>query len=202
MRTLSPALPLAAAIVLVSPGTLAAGGWRLRCPSMPREQPPPAPLRVAAQRFFPWVRHAQALRSGPFYLVALSARSAISRDGDVLDSSGYYLHRALLAIAPTTTAAATVRGARLGASGPRTALGFSIDGASTCRTSGANVVCDTSPLRFAPALQVPAGRGWRIVQTELRIGRAGCFALSITAARLRATIPLAVPGPDYGTPGW
>ena len=44
--------------------------------------------------------------------------------------------------------------------------------------------------------------GWRIVQTELRIGRTGCFTITASGHNLHAVIPLSVPGPDYGTPGW
>jgi hypothetical protein len=40
------------------------------------------------------------------------------------------------------------------------------------------------------------------VRTELRIGRTGCFALHASGPELDETIPLAVPGPDYGTAGW
>ena len=71
---------------------------------MPTERPAPAAVRVAALRFFPWVRPAaKALRSGPVYVVALSSRTAISRDGDATDGNGYYLHRALVAVAPGYT---------------------------------------------------------------------------------------------------
>ena len=44
--------------------------------------------------------------------------------------------------------------------------------------------------------------GWRIVETELRIGRTGCFAISASGNQLHGVIPLSVPGPDYGTTGW
>jgi len=84
-----------AALLLVG-GSASADGdpWNLRCSSMPAERPAPVPLQTAALRFFPWVRPAaKALHSGPVYLVALSSKSAISRDGDATDSSGYYLHR-------------------------------------------------------------------------------------------------------------
>src|SRR5262249_10863807 len=86
---------------LVCSGSASAGGapWGPRCASMPAEQTAPAPLRSAAVRFFPWIRPAaRALRTGPVYLVALSSRTAISRDGDSTDSAGYYLHRALVAV--------------------------------------------------------------------------------------------------------
>ena len=78
---------------------------------MPVEQRAPQPLRSAALRFFPWVRPAAlSLHSGPVYLVALSSKTAISRDGDPLDSSSYYLHRALIAVAPSYHARVVVIG--------------------------------------------------------------------------------------------
>jgi hypothetical protein len=40
------------------------------------------------------------------------------------------------------------------------------------------------------------------VQTELRIGHTGCFAITARGGVLRAVIQLSVPGPDYGTTGW
>jgi hypothetical protein len=40
------------------------------------------------------------------------------------------------------------------------------------------------------------------VHTELRIGRTGCFRITVSGPRLHQSIPIAVPGPDYGTPGW
>ena len=43
--------------------------------------------------------------------------------------------------------------------------------------------------------------GWGVVRTE-RIGRTGCIQLAATGSGLSETIPLAVPGPDRGTPGW
>ena len=62
--------------------------------------------------------------------------------------------------------------------------------------------CGSRPLRFAAALHIGTHPGWRIVETELRIGRTGCFRLTAAGSGLREAIPLAVPGPDYGTPGW
>jgi hypothetical protein len=64
------------------------------------------------------------------------------------------------------------------------------------------VSCGNRSLRYAPRLRVDRHPGWRIVETELRIGRTGCFRLTATGADLTARIPLAVPGPDWGTPGW
>jgi hypothetical protein len=57
-------------------------------------------------------------------------------------------------------------------------------------------------LRYAPHLAIARHRGWRIVETELRIGRTGCFRITATGTDLNAHIPLAVPGPDWGTTGW
>jgi hypothetical protein len=170
---------------------------------MPSEQTAPVPVRAAALRFFPWVRPAaKALRAGPIYLVALSSKTAISRDGDSRDSSNYYLHRALIAVAPSYSTDVRIAGRRIGKSKRRAALGFSTDGANTCTVDPPDVSCGSRPLRFSPALTVAAHRGWRIVETELRIGRTGCFSISATGHGLHVVIPLAVPGPDYGTAGW
>ncbi|HKI92373.1 MAG TPA: hypothetical protein VJ986_08720 [Gaiellaceae bacterium] len=194
---------LAAALLLGGSTATAGNPWNLRCPSMPAERPAPAPLQRAALRFFPWVRPAaKALRSGPVYLVALSSRAAISRDGDSTDSSGYYLHRVLIAVAPGYRARLSLTGRRLGTSTHRAALGFSTDGATACTVDPPDVSCGSRPLRFAGALTIEPRSGWRIVQTELRIGRTGCFALTASGRGLHAVIPLAVPGPDYGTTGW
>ena len=193
-----------ASLLLIS-GSAAAGGnpWNPKCASMPAERTAPAQLRTAALRFFPWVRPAaKALRSGPVYLVALSSKSAISRDGDQLDSSRYYLHRALIAIAPSYRDNLVLTGRRLGTSTRRATLGFSTDGATACTVNPPDVSCGSRPLRFASALKIKRRDGWRITQTELRIGRTGCFAVSATGPGLHAVIPLSVPGPDYGTPGW
>lgn len=193
-----------AALLLVGGSASAVGNpWNLRCSSMPAEHPAPAPLRTAALRFFPWVRPAAtALHSGPVYLVALSSKTAISRDGDTRDSSGYYLHRALIAVAPSYRAQLTVTGRRLGTSKRRAALGFSTNGATACTVDPPDVSCGTRPLHFTRALTIRPVGGWRIVQTELRIGRTGCFAITASGRGLHAVIPLSVPGPDYGTTGW
>jgi hypothetical protein len=198
------AAPLALLVLLLGgPAAVAGNPWNLRCASMPAERTAPAPVRRAALRFFPWVRPAaKALGAGPVYLVALSSRTAISRDGDPLDSSGYYLHRALLAVAPSYGGRVEVTGRRLGRSTRRAALGFATDGATACSVHTPYVSCGSRPLRFARALVVRPRAGWRIVRTELRIGRTGCFAITVSGRHLRAVIPLAVPGPDYGTPGW
>ena len=121
---------------------------------MPADRPSPAPVRTAAQRFFPWVRPAaKGLRSGPVNLVGLSSRTAISR-------------------------------------------------ATSCTVNPPIVSRGSRPLCFTAALRIASRTGWRIVRTELRIGRAGCFRITATGRGLRETIPLAVPGPDYGTSGW
>ena len=193
-----------AALLLVG-GSAAAGGnpWNLHCASMPAERPTPPPLQAAALRFFPWVRPAaKALRSGPVYLVALSSKTAISRDGDSTDTLGYYFHRALIAVAPSYPARLTLTGQRLGDSTRRAALGFSTNGATACSVNPPNVSCGSRSLRFARALTIKPRNGWRIVPTELRIGRTGCFAITASGRDLHTVIPLSVPGPDYGTTGW
>ncbi len=200
-----PAVAASCAALLLIGGSASAGGnpWNLRCASMPAERPGPQPLRSAALHFFPWVRPAaKALRSGPVYLVALSSKTAISRDGDSTDSSGYYLHRALIAVAPGYRAQVKLTGHRLGKNTRRAALGFSTSGAASCTVNPPDVACDHRPLRFARTLTVSPHPGWRIVQTELRIGRTGCFAITASGPGLHAVIPLSVPGPDYGTSGW
>ena len=170
---------------------------------MPTERPAPAPLRAVALRFFPWVRPAaKALHSGPVYLIALSSKTAISREGDPTDGSGYYLRRALIAVAPSSPARLTLTGHRLGKSKRRAALGLSINGATACAVNPPDVSCGSRPLRFARALTISQRSGWRIVKTELQIGRTGCFAITASGRDMHAVIPLSVPGPDYGTAGW
>lgn len=196
-------LAFVALLVAGVPGGAAAGNpWQLRCPSMPSEQPVPAALRQAVRAFFPWVPAPKGLRAGSVYLIALSSRTAISRDGDDTDGAGYYLHRALIAVAPSRSGTVIVRGHRLGRAGRRTVLGFSTNGATRCTVHPPIVSCGWRALRFAPALRIAPRIGWRIVATELRIGRTGCFQLTATGPGLRERIPLAVPGPDYGTSGW
>jgi hypothetical protein len=52
---------------------------------MPSERSLPRPVRSAALRFFPWVRPVDGLRSGPFYLVALSSfRVVTARQSSLL----------------------------------------------------------------------------------------------------------------------
>lgn len=193
-----------ASLLLVG-GSTAAGGnpWDLRCALMPAERPAPRPLRKAALRFFPWVRPAaKALHAGPVYVIALSSQTAISRDGDSIDRSSYYLHRALVAVAPRYTSRLTVTGRRLGKSRRRAALGFSSNGATACSVHPPDVSCGSRPLRFRRVLTIKARTGWRIVRTELRIGRTGCFKVTAAGRNLHSAIPLSVPGPDYGTAGW
>ncbi len=197
------AASFAALLFVGGPVSAAGNPWDLKCASMPAERPAPAPVRSAALGFFPWIRPAaKALRSGPVYVVALSSRTAISRDGDPTDSSGYYLHRALIAVAPSYRGRVTLTGRRLGKSELRAALGFSTNGATACTVKPPDVSCGSRPLRFAGALTISPHGGWRIVQTELRIGRTGCFAINASGRGLQAVIPLSVPGPDYGTTGW
>jgi hypothetical protein len=201
---LRAAVGLLGALILLGGSPAAAGNpWDLHCASMPTEQQASAPLRMAALRFFPWIRPAaKALHSGPVYLVALSSKTAISRDGDSTDSSDYYLHRALIAVAPSYQAELTVTGHRIGKSTLRAALGFSTNGATACTVNPPDVSCGSRPLRFTRALTIKPRTGLRIVRTELRIGRTGCFTITASAPNLHAVIPLSVPGPDYGTTGW
>ena len=199
------AVAASCAALLLSGGSASAGGnpWNLQCASMPAERPAPQPLQTAALHFFPWVRPAaKALNSGPVYLVALSSKTAISRDGDSTDSSGYYLHRALIAVAPSYRAQVNLTGHRLGENTRRALLGFSTNGATACTVTPPDVSCGSRQLSFDRTLAVSPHAGWRIVETELRIGRTGCFAISASGHGLHAVIPLSVPGPDYGTDGW
>ena len=200
MRSLAP---LVVVLTAVLSGAANAGNpWNLRCASMPAEQSVPAPVRAAARAFFPWTGRAgsNGLRAGPVYLLALSTRTAISRDGDDTDSSGYYLHRALIAVSPAYQGTIVLSGRRLGPAGPRTRLGFSTSGATRCTVNGAVVTCHPQPLTFQTSLRVMPGTGWRIIPTELRIGRTGCYQLQATGSGLRARIPLAVPGPTGAHP--
>jgi hypothetical protein len=204
VRAVSAFVLVVAALFLPGGSGASAGNpWQLRCRSMPAERPLPAPLRAVASRFFPWVRPtALGLRAGPVYLVALSSRTRIARDGDELDGAGYYLHRALVAIAPQYRGAVTVTGRRLGRPGRRTSLSFATNGATSCTVKSPVVSCGTRSLRFASRLRIAPRSGWRIVRTELRIGRTGCFRIDVSGRGVQQSLPLAVPGPDYGTSGW
>jgi hypothetical protein len=202
-RAVGTCVLVLAALLLLNGSSASAGNpWQLHCGSTPAERPLPLPLQKTALRFFPWVHSPMGLRAGPVYLVALSSRTRISRDGDQRDSANYYLHRAFVAVAPSYTGGLTISGRRLGKSGRRTTLGFSTNGATRCTVKSPVVSCSSRPLRFANALRISSGSEWRIVRTELRIGRTGCFRIDINGQSLRGSIPLAVPGPDYGTSGW
>jgi hypothetical protein len=190
---------LAVVATLAPAGAAARSPWNLRCPSMPREQRVPPAVRAAARAFSPWAgRTAEAaLRGGPVYLLALSYRSQISRDGDDSDGAGNDLHRALVAIAPSYPKPIALSGRRLGRLRPHTVLAFSTSGATRCTVSGVVVNCRTRLFREARTLRLPPGRRWRLVRTELVIPTTGCFRIAVRGPGLRATIPLAVPGPDW-----
>jgi hypothetical protein len=81
-------------------------------------------------------------------------------------------------------------------------LGFSTNGANHCTLASPVVTCGNRSLRYASRLTIARHRGWRIVETELQIGRTGCFRVTATGTDLKARIPLSVPGPDWGTTGW
>jgi hypothetical protein len=189
------ALALACGLALALAGGAGAGNpWSLHCASMPAEHPVPAPLAKAARAFSPWwTSTVKGLSAGPIYLVAGSSRTQISRDGDSTNSSGAYLHRALVAISPAYTGAVVFSGRRIAGG----VLGFSTNGATRCSVTGSDVTCTPRPLDLASSLRVAGGSGWRIVRTELRIGQTGCFQVTATGAGLHETIPLAVPGPAF-----
>lgn len=205
-RARSPPAILWFMMVLLAVAAVLSGSgnpWRVRCPSMPLEAPVPQRVQQEVRGFFPWVpiKDAGAIRSGPVWLFALSNRTTIARDGDSTDPGGRYLHRALVAASPAYPRQITIRGRRLGAAGPRTRLAFTT-GASTCGVSTSDVSCRSTLLPETPTLTIPAGHRWRIVRTEIAIGRTGCFTLTATGAGLHTALPLAVPGPDWGTAGW
>lgn len=202
-RILLP-LTVVGSLMALTGSAAASNPWHLHCASMPAEQPAPNAVAAKARQFFPWVATTSAgsLHDGPVYLVALSSHTAISRDGDRRESDNYYSHRALIAVAPSYPGVVTITGRRLGRRAPRTTLGFSTDGANQCTVSNPVVNCGNRSLHYASHLVVARHRGWRIVETELRIGRTGCFRLTATGTDLNARIPLSVPGPDWGTTGW
>lgn len=177
--------------------------WNLRCLSMPKEAPAPSAVRAEVRASFPWVplQDAGAIRVGPVWLFALSSDTSISRDGDGTDGQGRYLHRALVAVSPSYRGSLTIRGSRLGKPAVRAQLAFT-RGTSRCRITDRPTWCASAPLNETPTLRIRAGGGWRLVRTEIAIGRTGCFNLRATGADLTAFLPLAVPGPDWGTPGW
>src|SRR2546421_883743 len=184
---------------LIPAGAGAGNPWNLRCPSMPREQRVPPPVRPVARAFFPWARRGaeDAIHAGPIYLLALSSRTAISMEGDDSDGAGNDLHRALVAVAPSYSKRVVITGRRIGRARPHSTLAFSTNGASRCTVSGVDVSCVPRLLREARALKLPARTGWRIVRTELAIGRTGCFRIVARGRGLRAVLPMAVPGPDW-----
>ena len=177
MRVVRFACLLAVAVALLPASAAARNPWNLRCPSMPREERVPPAARPAVHAFFPWDRRGgeNALRAGPVYLLALSYRSQISRDGDDSDGAGNDLHRALVAVAPSYPKRITLTGRRLGRPGPHTTLAFSTNGASQCTVRSVVVSCRPRLYREARALRLPTGRRWRIVKTMLVIQRTGCF---------------------------
>jgi len=203
MKRLCP-LVLSVPLLLLPTGSSASNPWNLHCPSAPYEKRVPPAVRPAAHRFFPWAgpNAEEALQSGPLYLLALSTGTAISRDGDGRDGAGYYLHRALVAVAPPYRGQVVLTGRRLGRTARRTVVDFATNGATRCSVSGAIVSCMPRRLAFAPSLRIAPRSGWRIVRTELRIGRTGCFRVAARGAGLHTALPLMVPGPDWGTPGW
>jgi hypothetical protein len=186
-------------VALLPASASARSPWNLHCPSMPREERAPPAVRPAVHAFFPWDRRGgeNALRAGPVYLLALSYRSQISRDGDDSDGAGNDLHRALVAVAPSYSKRVTLTGRRLGRRRPHTTLAFSTNGATHCRVRGVVVSCHPRLFHEARTLRVPAGRRWRIVRTMLVLPRTGCFRVVASGRGLRAVIPLAVPGPDW-----
>ena len=161
--------PLAAsfAALLLVGGSASAGGnpWNLQCASMPAERSAPAPLRDRRVAFLP-------LGAPSSQGAALRPRlpgCAVEQDRDLTRRRlnrqlGYYLHRALIAVAPSYQARVTVTGHRLGKSRRRAALGFSTNGATACTVNPPDVSCGSRPLRFAaPSLsaRAPAGGSCR-----------------------------------------
>jgi hypothetical protein len=180
-----------------------AGPWNPHCPSMPAETTVPPAIRSAGRAFYPWAGRVadEAIHRGPVWLLALSARSEISRDGDARDAANRYLHRALVAVSPAYRGAVTISGLRIGKAGARTRLLFT-PGASRCTVSNPTVTCGTPPPTERTALTIAPATGWRTMRTEISIGRTGCFTIRASGEGLDVSLPLAVPGPDWGTPGW
>jgi hypothetical protein len=179
------ALALSTAMALGFAGGAGAIAEHEACTPAPSEQPVPAAVARAARAFSPWWGpRVTGLQAGPVYLVAGSYRGAISRDGDQTDSAGRYLHRALIAVAPSYSGSITIAGGR---------LAFSTNGAIACSVTGRGVTCETgrSPLlRFVSRLRIPARTGWRIVRTELRLPGTGCFRIGVEGPGLSGSIPL------------
>jgi hypothetical protein len=55
-------------------------------------------------------------------------------------------------------------------------------------------------LPYAPHLEIGRHRGWRIVETELRIGRTGCFRVTATGADSRPRYRSPFPAPRWAQP--
>ena len=191
-----------AALLFVGASPSAGGNpWNLHCASMPAERPAPAPLRAAALRFFPWVRPAaKALHSarsiwshcrpGPRSHATATQPTAPATTCTERWSRSHPASQRSDSHGPQARQEHASRRARL--------LDQRRDG---LHRQPPDVSCGSRPLRFARALTI-GPHGWRIVQTELRIGRTGCFTVTASGRGLHAVIPLSVPGPDYGTTGW
>jgi hypothetical protein len=182
--------------------------WNLHCRRSSAEVRVPRPARPQARRFFPWAGRGGeiALGSGPVYALIGSTHGAISRDGDGTDGRGFFVHRALLAIAGSYRGPVRIRGARLGVPARgRALLWFTTTGAAHCTVHRAAVSCASEVRPEARELRVsasPRRRGWRFRATELRLGRTGCFRVRVTGPGLAEQIYFSVPGPDYGAAGW
>lgn len=131
-----------AAVALAGAGVgIAAGlgafsdGWNSRCAQMPAEAAVPKGLQATVHKSFPWVPDAGAIHVGPVWIFALSSHTNISRDADDSDGQHRYLHRTLVAVAPSYTRKVSITGRRLGEQGPRTKLGFT-RGTTTCHIFG------------------------------------------------------------------
>jgi len=195
-----------AALVLAAAGGPPPRPWNITCRGVTPEHRVPAPARARARKIFNWYPRGaeQALGRSPVYALLFSSRGRISRDGDRLDSQSYYLHRSLFAIDARYRGRITISGRRIGRPGPRTALAFKTNGTSLCTLHAPVVDCPDHPGPTARTLVVPRGRAgsWRFVPTEIQVGRTGCFELAVRGRGLDERIRFAVPGPDYGTPGW
>jgi hypothetical protein len=142
-------------------------------------------------------RRRERAAAGPVYLLALTYRWRVSRDGDDSGGAGNDLHRALVAVAPSYAKPVSLSGSRVGRRGPHTTLAFSTNGATHCTVSGLDVSCRPRLFHEAPTLRVPPGRRWRIVKTMLVIPRTGSFRIVASGPGLRAVVSLVVPGPDW-----
>jgi hypothetical protein len=150
------------AVALLSATAAACKPSQLRYRSMPREQRVPLAVRPAVHAFFPWAKRSgeNALRAGPVYLLALTYRSQISRDGDDSDGAGNDLHRALVAVAPSYPKQITLTRSRVGGPGPHTTLMFSTNGATHCKVSAStSAAADGSSTRHGRSGSRRAGAG-------------------------------------------